>query len=104
MSLEEYEHLVLLVARRRRGEPSDELEDWLRTDPAAAEEAELLDDVAEELHRQLGATAPSAEHIALQKALLLAEIRRRRRTRRPRWARVAGLHRRFAWLLPAGVA
>jgi len=78
MSLEEYERLVLLTARRRRGEPSDELEDWLRTDPAAAETVELLDDVVEELNRQMEATAPSAEHMALQRASLLAEIERRR--------------------------
>lgn len=82
MSLEEYERLVLLAARRRRGEPSDELEDWLRADPAAAETVELLDDVAEELNRQIEATAPSAEHMASQRAVLVAEIQRRTRTRR----------------------
>jgi len=88
MSAEEYERLVLLAAKRRRGEACDELEGWLRADPAAAEMVEALDDAAQELDRQIEATAPSAEHRASQRAALLAEVERRRRTRRLRWAGV----------------
>jgi len=86
MSAEEYERLVLLAAKRRRGEACDELEDWLCADPAAAEMVEALDDAAQELDRQLEATAPSAEHRASQRAALLAEVERRRRVHYLRWA------------------
>ena len=86
MSAEEYERLVLLAAKRRRGEACDELEDWLRADPSAAEAVEALDDAAQELDRQLQATAPSAEHRASQRATLLAEVERRKRVHRLRWA------------------
>ena|GEM_PF-2212684 len=91
MSLEDYERLVLLAAKRHRGEPCEELEEWLRADPEAAEDVELMDEVAAEVHRQLEATAPSAEHTASQKAALLAEIERRRRARRLRWAGAGAL-------------
>jgi len=86
MSLEEYERLVLLAARRHRGQPCDGLKDWLRADPEAAETVELLDRVGRELDAQLEATAPSAAHVASQKASLLAKIEQRRRVRRLRWA------------------
>lgn len=85
MTEEEYERLVLLAERRRRGEPCDELEAWLRADPAAAETVAALDRAAEELARQMSASAPTEDHIAAQKASLLAKIERRQRTRRLRW-------------------
>jgi len=85
MTEEEYERLVLLADQRRRGEPCDELEAWLRADPAAAETVAALDRAAEELTRQISASAPTAAHIAAQKASLMAKMERRQRIRRLRW-------------------
>ena len=101
MTEEEYERLVLLADQRRRGEPCDELEAWLRADPAAAETVEALDRAAEELARQISASAPTAAHVAAQKASLLAKIERRQRIRRLRW--VGGLAAAASLVLAAAL-